>query len=60
MTTQGDVLWTPPAELREQSELGRYMRWLKEHRGLELADYDALFQWSIDDLEGFWGSLWEF
>src|SRR5262249_53540210 len=23
-------------------------------------DYDALWRWSVDDLEGFWGSLWRY
>ena len=33
----------------------RYMRSLD--RGFET--YDQLWQWSVDDLEGFWGSLWD-
>jgi acetoacetyl-CoA synthetase len=24
------------------------------------ADYDALWRWSVDDLEGFWGAVWDF
>ena len=38
----------------------RYMRWLKDERGLEFDDYAALWRWSTEDLEAFWGSLWEF
>jgi acetoacetyl-CoA synthetase len=60
MTAQGDVLWTPAPELQEASELGRYLRWLRSERGLDFADYDALWRWSVEDLEGFWGSLWDF
>jgi acetoacetyl-CoA synthetase len=60
MTAQGDVLWTPPPELREESELGRYLRWLRVERGLDFDGYDSLWHWSVDDLEGFWGSLWDF
>jgi acetoacetyl-CoA synthetase len=60
MTAFGDVLWTPSAELREQSELARYLRWLRDERGLDFADYDALWRWSVEDLEGFWASLWDF
>jgi acetoacetyl-CoA synthetase len=55
----GDVLWTPPADVRERSRIGAYLRWLAEHRGLEFADYDALWQWSVTDLDGFWRSVWE-
>ncbi|MFI7071361.1 acetoacetate--CoA ligase [Micromonospora sediminicola] len=55
-----DVLWTPPADVRERSRIGDYLRWLAEHRGLEFADYDALWQWSVTDLDGFWGSIWDY
>ena len=40
--------------------MARYLRWLKQTRGLEFGSYDALWQWSVTDLEGFWGSIWEF
>jgi acetoacetyl-CoA synthetase len=36
------------------------MQWLRTRRGLEFADYDALWRWSVSDLDGFWGSLWEY
>jgi acetoacetyl-CoA synthetase len=38
----------------------RFMRWLKEHRGLHLETYDDLWRWSVTDLETFWGSVWDF
>src|SRR5438105_5257844 len=59
-TRQGDVVWTPPADVRERSEVGRYLGWLERDRGRALAGYEELFQWSVTDLEGFWGSLWDF
>ncbi|MEU1889245.1 acetoacetate--CoA ligase [Micromonospora rifamycinica] len=55
----GDVLWTPPADVRERSRIGAYLRWLREHRGLDFADYDALWQWSVTDLDAFWRSIWD-
>jgi acetoacetyl-CoA synthetase len=57
---QGDVLWSPPADVRETTELGRYMNWLRDERGRDFASYDELWRWSVDDLEGFWASLWDF
>ncbi|MEV0943819.1 acetoacetate--CoA ligase [Micromonospora wenchangensis] len=56
----GDVLWTPPADVRERSRIGGYLRWLREHRGLDFADYDALWQWSVTDLAAFWRSIWDY
>ncbi|TDB75782.1 acetoacetate--CoA ligase [Micromonospora sp. KC723] len=55
----GDVLWTPPADVRERSRIGNYLRWLREHRGLDFADYDELWRWSVTDLDAFWRSVWE-
>lgn len=56
----GDVLWTPPADARERSRIGDYLRWLAAHRGLEFADYDALWRWSVTDLDAFWRSIWDY
>ncbi|NES15221.1 MULTISPECIES: acetoacetate--CoA ligase [Micromonospora] len=56
----GDMLWTPPADVRERSRIGDYLRWLAEHRGLEFADYDALWRWSVTDLDRFWRSIWDY
>ena len=53
-------LWDPPADLIEMSNLTRYRTWLEAERHLSFADYDALWQWSTEDLDGFWSSIWEF
>ena len=55
-----DVLWTPPPDVRETTEIGRYLAWLERHRGLSFSSYDELWRWSVDDLAGFWSSIWEF
>ncbi|HEV7677699.1 MAG TPA: acetoacetate--CoA ligase [Candidatus Dormibacteraeota bacterium] len=55
-----EILWEPPAGARSSTRLGRYMAWLQESRRLSFATYDELWQWSVDDLEGFWASLWEY
>jgi acetoacetyl-CoA synthetase len=36
------------------------MDWLARTRGLEFADYHALWRWSVADIDGFWGSWAEF
>jgi acetoacetyl-CoA synthetase len=56
----GDILWEPPSDLRQSTEIGRFMEWVHEHRGRDFRSYDDLWRWSVTDLEGFWGSLWEF
>ena len=54
------VLWTPPPDVRETTEIGRYLAWLERERGLAFADYDALQRWSVTDLPAFWSSVWDF
>src|SRR4051795_8334107 len=56
----GDVLWSPPRDALETSEIGRFVTWLHEERGRDLAGYDELWRWSVDDLEGFWAAIWDF
>ncbi|HET7509057.1 MAG TPA: acetoacetate--CoA ligase [Solirubrobacterales bacterium] len=56
----GEMLWQPSAELVERSRLVEFMRWLERERGLSFNGYDGLWQWSVDDLDGFWSAIWEF
>ncbi|MGO9886497.1 MAG: acetoacetate--CoA ligase [Solirubrobacteraceae bacterium] len=56
----GDILWTPPADWRDTTEIGRFVNWLRDERSREFDQYDDLYRWSVDDLEGFWGALWDF
>jgi acetoacetyl-CoA synthetase len=56
----GEKLWAPSAELVERSRLTEFMRWLQRERGLSFAGYGELWQWSVDDLDGFWSAIWEF
>jgi acetoacetyl-CoA synthetase len=59
-TAEGTLLWEPSAELKENAVISRYMGWLKENRDLSFEDYGELWEWSVNDVEGFWSSLWEF
>ena len=56
----GDILWTPPADWRDTTEIGRFVNWLRDERGLEFGAFDELRRWSVTDLAGFWGGLWDF
>jgi acetoacetyl-CoA synthetase len=55
-----EPLWEPSPELAENSRLTEFMGWLRSERGLDFDDYDALWCWSIDDLDGFWAAIWDF
>jgi acetoacetyl-CoA synthetase len=53
---------TPTAPLAPAyiPQIRLYQNWLAEHRGLRFETYDALWQWSVTDLEGFWQSIWDY
>ena len=57
---EGTLLWEPTPELLQGGNLARYMRWLGETAGRRFDGYDELWRWSVDDLEGFWTSLWDY
>jgi len=52
-----EVLWRPGPERIESAGITRFNRWLRETHGLSFPDYESLWRWSVDDLEGFWGAF---
>jgi acetoacetyl-CoA synthetase len=45
------VLWTPSRERVERATLTRFAR----ERGFD--DYESVWRWSVDDLDGFWSAI---
>jgi acetoacetyl-CoA synthetase len=60
MVNEGDLLWTPSAARAEKAQITAFLRWLQRERGLEFPTYEALWQWSVTDLEGFWRAIWDY
>jgi acetoacetyl-CoA synthetase len=60
MSDTPQLLWQPDAERVKRANVTRYQEFLTRTRGLEFADYDALWQWSVDEIESFWGSITEY
>jgi acetoacetyl-CoA synthetase len=54
------IVWTPSPERIASATITRYREWLNASRGLQLEGYPDLWQWSVDELEDFWASIWEF
>ncbi|QQG49219.1 MAG: acetoacetate--CoA ligase [archaeon] len=54
----GEVLWEPGESQRRGSNIAKFA----EELGRECTSeetYRKLWQWSVEDLEGFWGAVWE-
>jgi acetoacetyl-CoA synthetase len=60
MSSAGEMLWQPSAEMVERARLTEFAGWLERERGLRFDGYGELWRWSVDDLEGFWSAIWEF
>ncbi|MGE7878807.1 acetoacetate--CoA ligase [Peribacillus muralis] len=58
--TDGQIIWEPTNEQIGQTVLTHYMKWLKEKKGLTFQAYHELWKWSVDELEQFWASIWEY
>jgi acetoacetyl-CoA synthetase len=37
-----------------------YQDWLRQTRGLAFDSYDALWRWSVTELDAFWQSIWDY
>lgn len=53
-------IWTPSQDAVESSQLSAYTQWLRQNRGLDFDSYDGLWQWSVDQPEEFWQSIWDY
>ncbi|MEO1099300.1 MAG: hypothetical protein AAFX57_16330, partial [Bacteroidota bacterium] len=54
------LLWSPPADFQGQSNLTQYIKWLNDNRGLSFSSYHELWKWSVNQLEDFWSSIFEY
>lgn len=55
-----ELLWQPSPARIERSRMHDFMTWLEREKGLAFEDYNALWQWSVDQVEDFWAALWEY
>jgi acetoacetyl-CoA synthetase len=53
-------LWSPSPERVERAAITRYLGWLRAERGRHFECYEELWRWSVDELDEFWSSIWEF
>ncbi|HEX9621167.1 MAG TPA: AMP-binding protein, partial [Polyangiaceae bacterium] len=58
--SEGDLLWQPSDAVRNGSNIARYLAFLEREKARRCSDYESLWRWSVDDLEGFWASIVEY
>ncbi|WP_115868699.1 acetoacetate--CoA ligase [Marinoscillum furvescens] len=54
------ILWTPGQDLIKNSNLTSYIAWLQEAKSLHFSNYDELWKWSVDEVDAFWESIYEY
>ena len=57
---EGDLLWTPDRDRVARANVTAFTQWLAAERGRHLGDYQALWRWSVTDLDGFWQAVWDY
>ena len=55
-----DLLWQPPPDARDTTRIGAFLRDAEARTGRSFSDYADLWQWSVDDLDGFWRTVVDF
>jgi acetoacetyl-CoA synthetase len=53
-------LWAPTSDFIHDSNISDYTRWLKDNKGLAFPGYEELWQWSVDQSDDFWTSLFQY
>lgn len=56
MAVEGEIIWQASPERIAGANLTRFLHWLADH-GRVFEGYTDLWQWSVDDLPGFWGAI---
>ncbi len=53
-------LWQPTAEQIENANMTRFIRFVNRRYDKSFADYDALWEWSVEAFTDFWAAVWDF
>jgi acetoacetyl-CoA synthetase len=53
-------LWQPNGKQIADANMTGFMERAARYSGRVIDSYEALWQWSIDDIEGFWSLLWSY
>ena len=60
MSVEREVLWSPSENRSTNTMLAKYKSWLSSEHSLCFDNYQELWEWSVDDVEFFWETIWSF
>ena len=53
-------IWIPSSERVASAQMTMFMATVEDRWKCDIDDFKSLYQWSIDEPEQFWTSIWEF
>jgi acetoacetyl-CoA synthetase len=53
-------LWVPSGERKQDANITRFMDVVNARHNLNLASYSDLYNWSVENIPGFWAEVWDF
>ena len=53
-------LWVPSEERKRDANITRFITHVNQKYGLNIGDYRALHQWSVENIPDFWATVWDF
>ena len=60
MTDEKNPIWVPTYERIKNSNLTKYFTFLSNKYSKNFTSYLELYKWSVDEIENFWKSIWEY
>ncbi|MFN3718768.1 MAG: acetoacetate--CoA ligase [Rhizobium rhizophilum] len=58
--TEQVPLWTPSDAFKASQPLTHFIEWCATREGRSFADYDAFYDWSVEDRASFWSAVWHY
>ncbi len=54
------ILWKPSTDFIKKSQMDKFRLYVNSKLKLNINDYQELYSWSINELEHFWATFWDF
>ncbi|SMX85047.1 acetoacetate--CoA ligase [Brevibacterium aurantiacum] len=55
-----EPIWLPDPDQTPRPQIADFIDFANQRTGQAMAGFDDLWQWSVSDLDGFWGAVWDF
>ncbi|MGV6850397.1 MAG: acetoacetate--CoA ligase [Marinibacterium sp.] len=60
MNDTAEILWTPTQGQADSTRMADFTGFVENRHGVKFDTYNALWEWSISDLDAFWSDIWDF